>query len=103
MRAASDVAIAVNASTPMRLTARAVPAEGGFPYASLMLPETVREAARRFGERTAYVDEDGRTLTYADIDRISDGVAAGLRDDLGVGGGDVVALVLPPGLDYLLA
>jgi acyl-CoA synthetase (AMP-forming)/AMP-acid ligase II len=67
-----------------------------------MLPETVREAATRFGDRTAYLDEDGRPLTYADIDRISDGVAIGLSD-VGVQHGDVVALVLPPGLDYLLA
>ena len=41
-------------------------------------------------------------MTYADIDRISDEVAVGLAQR-GVGEGDVVALVLPPGPEYLLA
>src|SRR5438045_1430744 len=73
-----------------------------FPYASFMsssgtLPETVREAARRFGDRTAYVDDDGRPLTYAELDRISDRVAVRLAS-LGVTMGSVVALVLPPSL-----
>jgi acyl-CoA synthetase (AMP-forming)/AMP-acid ligase II len=73
-----------------------------------MLPETIREAARRFGERTAYVIEppggtwrDGFPLTYADIDRLSDEYAAGLLAR-GVRGGDRVALVTPPGAEYLV-
>ena len=73
-----------------------------------MLPETVREAARRFGERTAYVIEppggtwrDGFPLTYADVDRLSDEVAAGLLRR-GVRAGDRVALVVPPGAEYLV-
>ena len=44
----------------------------------------------------------GWPLTYADVDRISDEVAVGLARE-GVGRGDVVALVLPPGPEYLLA
>src|SRR4051794_5997299 len=64
-----------------------------------MLPETVREAAKRFGDRTAYIDPEGQPASYADLDRISDEVAAGLAA-AGVRAGDVVALVLPPGLDY---
>src|SRR4029077_11897839 len=71
-------------------------------YASLMIPTTVGEAARRFGDRIAYVSEHDWSVTYADIDRISDEVAAGLARE-GVGEGDVVALVLPPGIEYLLA
>src|SRR5689334_11731241 len=71
-------------------------------YASLMLPTTVAEAARRFGDRIAYVTELGWSLTYADLDRISDEVAGGLARE-GVREGDVVALVLPPGAEYLLA
>ncbi|GIU88133.1 MAG: long-chain-fatty-acid--CoA ligase [Acidimicrobiia bacterium] len=67
-----------------------------------MLPATIREAARRFGDRTAYVAEAGWPITYADIDRVSDEVAAGLARR-GVRPGDVVALVLPPGPEYLLA
>src|SRR4051794_9838631 len=65
-----------------------------FSYASLMLPETVREAASRFGDRTAYVDDDGRPCTYADIDRRSDELAAGLAGH-GIAPGAVLALVLP--------
>jgi acyl-CoA synthetase (AMP-forming)/AMP-acid ligase II len=71
-------------------------------YASAMLPQTIAEAARRFGDRTAYVAPDGRPLSYADIDRISDEVAVGMAVR-GVRAGDVVALVLPPGIEYLLA
>jgi acyl-CoA synthetase (AMP-forming)/AMP-acid ligase II len=67
-----------------------------------MIPTTVAEAARRFGDRIAYVTELGWSLTYAELDRISDEVAGGLARE-GVGEGDVVALVLPPGAEYLLA
>ena len=67
-----------------------------------MLPATIAEAARRFADRTAYVTDPGWTITYADIDRITDEVAAGLAAR-GVGAGDVVALVLPPGPEYLFA
>jgi len=67
-----------------------------------MLPVTIAEAARRFGDRTAYIAPGGWALSYADIDRISDEVAAGLAHR-GVRAGDVVGLVLPPGPEYLLA
>lgn len=67
-----------------------------------MLAATTREAARRFGDRPAYVFPGGESLSYGDLDRISDEVAAGLVHR-GVGEGDVVALVLPPGAPYLLA
>jgi len=67
-----------------------------------MIPATVAEAARRFGDRTAYVTEAGWSLTYGDVDRVSDEVAAGLVRR-GVSEGDVVALILPPGPEYLLA
>jgi len=48
------------------------------------------------------VTEQGWSLTYEEIDRISDEVAAGLARE-GVREGDVVALVLPPGPEYLLS
>jgi len=66
-----------------------------------MLPQTAREAARRHGDATAYVLPEGWTLTYRDLDRVSDEVAAGLVRR-GVGEDDVVALVLPPGAEYVL-
>jgi acyl-CoA synthetase (AMP-forming)/AMP-acid ligase II len=69
---------------------------------SSALPATLAEAARRFGDRTAYVTEGGWNVTYADIDRVSDEIAVGLSQR-GAGEGDVVALVLPPGPEYLLA
>src|SRR5436190_1429117 len=68
----------------------------GFPAPGLS--GTAREAARRFGDTVAFVD--GRTsLTYAELDRHSDEVAAGMASR-GVSYGDVVALVLPTTLDY---
>ena len=67
-----------------------------------MLATTVNEAARRFAHRTAYMTEAGWPLSYADIDRASDEVAVGLARR-GVREGDVVALALPPGAEYLLA
>jgi acyl-CoA synthetase (AMP-forming)/AMP-acid ligase II len=67
-----------------------------------MLPLTIAGAARRFADRTAYVSPAGWVLSYADVDRISDEVAVGLAKR-GVRAGDVVALVLPPGTEYLLA
>ena len=66
-----------------------------------MIPTTVREAARRFGDTPAYVDEGGHEVGYADLDRRSDEVAAGLAQS--VGGGDVVALALGPSIDYVVA
>lgn len=67
-----------------------------------MLPHTTREAARRFADATAYVTAGGRAITFEDLDRASDEVAAGLATR-GVREGDVVALVLPPGPEYVLA
>jgi len=59
-----------------------------------VLAETVVEAARRFGHRPAVVAEGGWWLTYADLHLQSDEAAVGLAR-LGVGEGDVVAMVLP--------
>ena len=67
-----------------------------------MLPEVTHEAAQRFGDATAYVTESGWTLSYGDLDRVSDEVAVGLAHR-GLGAGSVLALVLPPGPEYLLA
>jgi acyl-CoA synthetase (AMP-forming)/AMP-acid ligase II len=67
-----------------------------------MLAETVREAGRRFGPLRAFVDPDGAALTYAELDRRSDAVAAGLARR-GVGAGDRVALLLPSDTSYVVA
>jgi acyl-CoA synthetase (AMP-forming)/AMP-acid ligase II len=66
-----------------------------------VLGRTLREAAERFGERVALVHA-GRQLTYAETDRLTDELAAGLAGH-GVKRGDLVALALPGGIDYVLA
>ena len=81
---------ATRATARVRRLLRATPVRRDDLYASLMIPTTVAEAARRFGDRIAYVTESGWSLTYADLDRISDEVAVGLARE-GVGEGDVVA------------
>ncbi len=68
----------------------------------MTLAATVREAARRFGERAAFVDPDGTPVTYAALDSQSDEVAVGLRA-AGIGPGDVVLLCLPSDSTYVVA
>ena len=65
-----------------------------------VLPATTRAASLRFREATAFFAPDGWPISYRDLDRVSDEVAVGLSRR-GVGAGDVVALVLPPGPEYL--
>jgi acyl-CoA synthetase (AMP-forming)/AMP-acid ligase II len=67
-----------------------------------VLREIVRAAGVRFGELAAFVRPDGSTLTYAELDRRSDELAAGLHEE-GVREGDVVALVLPSDVDYVIS
>src|SRR4051812_18835515 len=67
-----------------------------------MIPETLREAARRFGDSVAYMTPRGWPITYAELDRTSDEAAVGLLRR-GVAPGDVVCLALPPGIEYLVA
>jgi acyl-CoA synthetase (AMP-forming)/AMP-acid ligase II len=66
------------------------------------LADTVREAARRFGPRTAFLDPDGSRRSYTDLDQRSDAVAAGMLA-AGVGPGDVVLLTLPSDSTYVVA
>jgi acyl-CoA synthetase (AMP-forming)/AMP-acid ligase II len=66
-----------------------------------VLGRTLREAAGRFGERVALVHA-GRRLTYAEVDRLTDELAAGFAER-GIRQGDLVALALPGGMDYVLA
>lgn len=67
-----------------------------------MLARLAREAARRFGDRIAYVAPGGWSLTYGELDLLSDEVAAGLAAR-GIGEGAVVALVLPTLPEYVIA
>ncbi len=66
-----------------------------------VLGRTLRAAASQFGERTALV-HNGRELTYADVDRMTDELAAGLFAE-GVRAGQLVALMLTGGIEYVLA
>ncbi|GAA4047784.1 class I adenylate-forming enzyme family protein [Nonomuraea soli] len=66
-----------------------------------MLRLLAGEAARRFGARAAVVSGSS-CLSFADLDTLSDRLAAGLAHR-GVRIGDVVALALPEGPDWVLA
>jgi acyl-CoA synthetase (AMP-forming)/AMP-acid ligase II len=66
-----------------------------------MLAATLREAARRFGSEPAYIAPAGWSLSYTALDRVSDEIATGLARR-GVTEGDVVSLVLPPSVEYLV-
>ena len=68
----------------------------------MTLASCLAEAAARFGPAPALVAENGLSLSYADLHRLSDEVAAGLLGR-GVGEGDVVALMLPTIPEYHVA
>lgn len=67
-----------------------------------MIGRVASDAARRFGDRTAYVTPDGWSVSYRDLDRLSDETAVGLIG-LGIGEGDVVGLLLPPTPEHVVA
>ncbi|MGW9207625.1 class I adenylate-forming enzyme family protein [Embleya sp. NPDC055664] len=66
-----------------------------------VLAQVLREAARRFPERRALV-HGGSGFTYGGLDAVTDQVASGLAAR-GVRAGHLVALVLPSGLEYVIA
>lgn len=66
------------------------------------LPAVVEAAARRFGDRPAFVDPDGAVLSYVALHRRSDEVAAGLSRR-GIGSGSVVGLTLPSTSAWVIA
>jgi len=66
-----------------------------------VLADVVRQAAVRYGDRPLYVAPDETVLTYAALDQGSDAVAGALSR-LGVGIGDVVALLVPSGPAYAI-
>lgn len=69
----------------------------------MTLATVVPEAARRFGDTPALVTPAGWGITYAELDVISDEVAAALATKLGIGEGDLVVLSLPSSVDYVVA
>ena len=65
------------------------------------LEQAIRAAGAQHGERDAFV-EGSRRLSFAELDLASDGLAVGLATR-GVHPGDVVAIMLPTGIDYAIA
>jgi acyl-CoA synthetase (AMP-forming)/AMP-acid ligase II len=66
-----------------------------------VLSHTLAEAARRFPERRALVHRE-MEFTYGRLDALATELAAGLAKE-GIQTGDVAALVLPAGPEYVLA
>lgn len=64
-----------------------------------LLGDIAGQAAARYGDTPVYVTPDGATLSYAELDTVSDAVAAGLAGR-GVGVGDLIGLLLPSGAAY---
>ncbi|SHN18289.1 class I adenylate-forming enzyme family protein [Cryptosporangium aurantiacum] len=65
------------------------------------IDDLLRAAAGRHGDREAYVEPGGERLTFAEWDTRSDALAAALVAG-GISTGDVVALMLPSGIDYAI-
>ncbi|MEC9000764.1 MAG: class I adenylate-forming enzyme family protein [Actinomycetota bacterium] len=66
------------------------------------LGAVVTDAARRYGNRAAFRLPSGTELSYRDLDRLADEVAAGLTAR-GLDEGAVLLLALPSGLEYVVA
>ena len=66
-----------------------------------MLAETAAEAAERFGDRLAFVTDEGLSLTYGEFNALADAAAVGLAER-GVREGDVVALLLPSAPEHFI-
>ncbi len=67
-----------------------------------MLADVVREAAKRYGDNPLYVSSEGTSFSYAQLDRLSESVAAALIGR-GVGVGDVLAVLVASGPAYAVA
>ena len=69
----------------------------------MLLAQALARNAREIGDRVAYVAADGWTTTYRELDKLSDEVAVALARRHGVREGDVVGLVTPSNVDYVVA
>ena len=65
-----------------------------------MLTEAVQRAASEFGDRAAFVTAAGGAVSFEQLERAAQQVAAGLHER-GLGEGSVVGLVLPSDIDYV--
>ena len=72
-----------------------------FPDFTPTVPELVRNAAARFGDRT-YLVADGERLTYRDVDARSAALAKGLLAE-GIGKGSHVGVLIPNSSDFVVA
>ncbi len=66
------------------------------------LPQMLIEVSRRFGSHPAFTNM-GRTLSHADLDRLSAQLAGYLRGDLGLEPGERVAIMMPNLLQFPVA
>ena len=66
-----------------------------------MWAETIRASGKRFSDRSALVAEEGWRVSFARFDRLTDEVAVGLARQ-GLGHGEVVALLVPSSVDYIV-
>lgn len=72
------------------------------PDAYQSIVEVLEESFQKYGDRPAYYSM-GTTLTYAEIDKLSDDFASYLQNDLSVNKGDRIAIMLPNILQYPVA
>ncbi len=63
--------------------------------------EVLRAVAADHGDLDAYVEAEGERLTFAQWNDAADGTASAFAD-LGLGEGDVVALLIPSSIDYAI-
>jgi len=66
------------------------------------LASAAREAARTYGDLALCTWGEGNTLSFSELDRLSDEVAVWMRLR-GIGPGDVVLLILPSVPEYVIA
>ena len=72
------------------------------PLRYTTIPDALRETVSRHGQRNAVVlPKEGRTLSYDDLDREVDALAAGLLA-LGLGKGDRIGIWSPNRLEWIL-
>jgi acyl-CoA synthetase (AMP-forming)/AMP-acid ligase II len=67
-----------------------------------LLPESIAGAAERFGDRDALVFAGRDPVTFAELHTLSDRAASALARD-GVGERSVAALMMPSGVEYVVA
>ena len=67
-----------------------------------MLAEVLNRAAIEFPDRIAYVSAEGWGATFRQLDQFSDECAVWLATHAGVREGDVVSLVMPSTIEYIV-